>query len=205
MNQVTNSTPIIQELNICHKVINERIFNNELKETMITFFTDGKDRKTLGHYTTQKVWNDNHREMVIKGLAWNGDSDRILETITHEMVHQYCLEHDIHDVETNGRHNKKFKEMAEKFGLIVLKPTNKNYGYNTGGLKPEVLEKLKNSEINIELLANFRNTFVPVEKDKKEKKSYKYICENCDIKFTITKQVNITCNDCETPFTQLEK
>ena len=41
-------------------------------------------------------------------------------TLMHEMVHYYCQLNGIADVSQNGRyHNKKFKEEAEKRGLVI--------------------------------------------------------------------------------------
>lgn len=199
-----NSTEIIKELNNCYKIINERLFNNKLSDIMITFYTDGKDNRTLGHFTKQKVWNNNIHELVIKGLQWNGKAYDILGTLIHEMVHFYCALNNIKDVESNGRHNKLFKENAEKFGLIVFKPINKNIGYTTN-LKENVFQDLKTTGINIEILEKYKNNLIFPEKVKSNKISYKYMCLNCDIKFTLSKDLKLNCGECNTAFDITEK
>lgn len=72
----------------------------------------------VGHKT---VTNGFHEIMVSgENLARGGKA--VFGTVAHEASHAYNILSGIRDVDTNGRHNKKFKETAEHlFGLEITK------------------------------------------------------------------------------------
>jgi len=115
------------------------------------------------------------------------------------MIHKLANQRNIKDVEKNGRHNKKFKELALSFGLKVTDPISKNVGYGTD-LELKEYEKLDLSKINVNLLENFKETYFPVKKETLKKETYKYFCPNDLYKFTLSKKLSIKCNDCGKDF-----
>jgi len=78
-----------------------------------------------GHTTVRKVWTDtatgtDSYEVALAAEYINRPTAEVFGTLLHEMAHAYNLANGIVDCDTNGRHNKKFKETAEeKFGLII--------------------------------------------------------------------------------------
>lgn len=88
---------------------------------------------TYGHCTVNKVWRrkeDNTYEMNIAAEVLDQNIEEIIDTLLHEMVHLYCRENGIQEVSRGGKyHNGKFKELAEKCGLLCVKAGQ--YGWNT--------------------------------------------------------------------------
>ncbi|ATZ17219.1 hypothetical protein ELUMI_v1c04950 [Williamsoniiplasma luminosum] len=158
-NKLIDSTNLIKTFNDLHAYLNEKHFKNKLGKAVITIVSNPKNKRVFGHYTNHPVWNEKYHEIVLHGLVFNGNPAKVTATLFHEMIHQYCSENNIHDVESNGRHNKNFKKHAEEFGLTVLKPNNKNIGYKT-----ELDEKLwndisTNSNIDFKVLEDYINSF----------------------------------------------
>ena len=72
----------------------------------------------------------------------------------HEMTHLKCFQEEIKDVSVDGYHNKKFKEVAESFGLVVEK--SKYYGYSQTKLGDGVKESLKILQIDTSVFTTTR-------------------------------------------------
>lgn len=84
-----------------------------------------------GHYAKER-WNCNGIKM--HEIALNPDVfisvEQIIVTMIHELVHVYCDQNDIKDTSRGcSYHNKRFKEIAESFGLECV--PDKKIGYRT--------------------------------------------------------------------------
>jgi hypothetical protein len=78
----------------------------------------------LGHITTMPAWEstegEGFLELLITGQGLTRGGRAVFGTLAHEMAHAYNIARGIKDTDTNGRHNKKFKETAERvFGLEI--------------------------------------------------------------------------------------
>ena len=59
-------------------------------------------------------------EVLLSGESLKRGAVPTFGTIVHELAHAYCHANDIQDTSNRGRyHNKKFKEVAEEFGLLI--------------------------------------------------------------------------------------
>ena len=121
--------------------------------------------------------------------------DQIVSTLIHETVHATNHLASVNDC-TNNTHNKKFKELAEQFGLIVEKGSA-SQGWAITTMSPELQEwvntELKPNADAFTLLAN-----VKPPKEKKPSKMVKWECD-CTIVRCAT-ALNATCEECEQPF-----
>lgn len=101
--------------------LNERYFDNELTEPIITI---APSKSSYGHCSVSEIWSKATGETVREINIASGTLDRPIEetvaTLLHEMVHLYNLEHNIQDCSRGGTyHNKKFKEAAEQRDLKI--------------------------------------------------------------------------------------
>ena len=86
--------------------------------------TVARDEKKYGHITTMPAWESNEGEgfleLMITGEGLKRGGRAVFGTLAHEMAHAYNIARNVKDTDTNGRHNKKFKETAERvYGLEI--------------------------------------------------------------------------------------
>ena len=77
-----------------------------------------------GHITTAPAWSTNNgetfHEIVLTGEGLQRGGRATAGTLLHEMAHAVNIAKGVKDVDSNGRHNKKFKDTAEsQFGLTI--------------------------------------------------------------------------------------
>lgn len=115
--------PLLAELERYHGWANARFFAGTLsRRALITIASRGR-RRALGWYGHAR-WRTSEEvarhEIVLAAEHANRAPEEILETVHHEMVHQYNAERSIRDTDASGRrHNRRFKEAAELAGLVV--------------------------------------------------------------------------------------
>lgn len=201
MNVVANA---LDELYRCFNILNRDKFDGTLIEPVITIQAK---RGTYGHFTLDKVWKnveDNEEngasfyEINLNPCYFDERGTvGIVTTLLHEMVHYRNRVNDIKDC--SGRvHNKKFKTVAEKCGLIVEKKDSIGYGYTypSDELK-EYIENIvcpKESAFKFfragEVKENGR------EKKKRNKSMFKYTCDWCGQTARAKKDALLSCGAC---------
>ncbi|WP_338973058.1 SprT-like domain-containing protein [Spiroplasma endosymbiont of Panorpa germanica] len=197
---------VLNEIYLAHDYLNNIFFNNELQKIQITITSNNKKSRkntTLGYFNPKKTWEGDFNEIVLLDSVFTGDENDVFQTLAHEMVHQYCFENNIKDCESNGRHNKNFKNFAEQIGLTVNKPKSKNSGYTTS-LNSHLKDVFKKMPLNHQVIRDFvgiRN-FKNTQKDEIENRefkqlSYKYLCQGCEISFRSKIDMDLSCNKCE--------
>jgi hypothetical protein len=77
-----------------------------------------------GHITTAPAWSTNSgetfHEIVLTGEGLKRGGRATAGTLLHEMAHAVNIAKGVKDVDSNGRHNKRFKATAEEvFGLTI--------------------------------------------------------------------------------------
>lgn len=121
------------------EILNKEYFNGELPPIVISIMSSPR---TNGHFTINKEWrveDERFNEINISAEHMDRPIENIMGTLMHEMVHYYCQLNGIADVSQNGRyHNRKFKEEAEKRGLII------SQGKYIGWSKTEPTGEFKN-------------------------------------------------------------
>ena len=132
------------------------------------------------------------------------------------MVHIYCLMNNIQDTSRGTTyHNKRFKEQAEKVGLII--EYDKKIGWSitspSKSLRDYIIDQgwsdiLMNRGITRKDLTGARPTSpddADEESPKKPSSTRKYICQCCGMSVRATKDVRIKCMDCDEQMIKEEK
>lgn len=210
-----NKATLIENINnieILFDILNKHFFNDELERPILTLNPGSTSRNkgrtvTLGWCSTKRIWidknnNKSYFEITICPEFIDRSLEDICATLLHEMTHLYNINHNVKDVSRNGYfHNKRFKDEAEKHGLIISKVDG--IGWSQTNLTDDA--KLFISGINIKMKTIVRKSLYSMSatedddesKETKKKKSIKYVCCKCGISVRATKQVNIRCDDCD--------
>lgn len=132
MKETTKMSRAVGQLEKMYNTLNADFYGGALPVPILTVQSKPG---TWGHCTIGKVWkrkDGDTYEMNIAAEVLDQDIEEILDTLLHEMVHLYCRENGIKEVSRGGKyHNGKFKELAEKCGLMCVKAGQ--YGWNTIG------------------------------------------------------------------------
>lgn len=154
-----------------------------------------------GHFYSGEVWKDTQRKTSSYEISIGAESLKrpiadVIATLIHEMVHYYCYLNGIQDTSRNGTyHNSRFKEEAEKRGLII--EYDKKIGHSITSPSSE-LKKFCTARHWRNKLTLYRDTEMPDDtpKQKKPSSTRKYVCPCCGQSIRATKTVNIICGDC---------
>ena len=135
----------------------------------------------------QPLWSTKEGEPLIEltlvAEHMNRTTVDICETVIHECVHLAAIARNIKDTSKSGRHNRRFKELAEQFGLVVEgldiegKPINKAIGYGNTALGPECTKWLAlQFQPDEAAFDTFRNVLVKPKKPPMPR----FDCQQCD-------------------------
>jgi len=204
----------IDELQRNFKKLNDIYFNSQLEKPVITILTDNKGG-AYGWISLHKVWSSKDkkyfREINLCAEYLNRPIEFVITTLLHEMCHLYNIQNNIQDCSRAGTyHNSKFKEIAEKCGLIVEK--SDTYGYCITKPSDELIEYVKENCrtgcFKLERMKTYRDGTPKTTKtgtDGKEKTTSrtkqsmrKYHCPKCGLIIRASKDITgkLLCVDC---------
>lgn len=214
-----------ETLEYAFEVLNNVYFDGDLPPVVISIMSSPR---TNGHFTLGKVWraeSDHLNEINVSAEHLDRPIENICATLLHEMVHYHSHINKIADVSQNGRyHNKRFKEEAEKRGLIISYA--KYIGYSVTEPSKEFIEVIKSYHIEKPIdinrdgekyiglsgmggmngIGGKDGTEGGIELPKKPKCSTrKYQCPCCGNSFRATKDINVLCLDCNVQYEKVEK
>lgn len=196
-------TKSIVELNKIFNLLNKDYFEGKLIEPIILIQTKVK-KHTLGTCSIHPIWeqknnkNDKRYEITLSGAYLNRTLEEIVTTLLHEMIHLHCSLNGIKDTSNNFvYHNKKFKEEAEKHGLLIEK--GKTVGWSYSKPNEKTIGLIKTYKIDDKAFNYWRNVPI-IDKPKTKTKLNKYECPNCLIKISSSKILNIICGHCNKKF-----
>lgn len=187
----------ISELHKIFHFLNDKVFQNELPLPTVTIQSRGK-RNALGWCSQNPIWlnkeeTDKRHEINICAENANMKVIDILEIMLHEMCHYYA---DLHEIKTTSRggtfHNKKFKEIAEKFGLIVTK--TQKYGYADTKLSNDMMQLAQDNKFDQEAFQLYRINDEGLIS--KKRGSIKHTCPDCNAVARSTKEMVLICGKC---------
>lgn len=199
-----NMEIIVGEIRRLFNEFNHEYYNGELKEPMIVIQSNGAKKTTQGWCTTNKIWSgpntdDKEYELTICSEFLSLNFYDTCDTVAHEMVHLYNLMHNVKDVNSNGKtHNKKYKEEAERRGLIVEKDFR--LGFAKTSLSDDAKKFVDSLNLNREAFKWKRILIEKPKKTKEPKPTFKYICPSCNSKFTSKKEIRAICSECDEEF-----
>ena len=194
-----------------YKIINKVYFNDELPMAMITLQSSPH---CFAYITTKKMWTDDENKYYEINISteylWR-ETGALLASLTHEMVHLYNIQMGVADTSRFGvYHNKKFKDEAEKRGLLISY-VDKTIGYSGTAPSDEFLDKmmeygLLGAEINHFRMSPQHTDPSSTSKPKKKSSTRKYVCSNpsCTVTVRATRDVNIICADCNMPMIKVD-
>jgi hypothetical protein len=208
----------IGELHKLFDIINKDKFDGKLIEPVITVSREkSKSKKKIifGWCTLLPIWTKvkdgketQHHEINMTIDYIDRPLREVLGTFVHELVHLYNTQNNISDCSRKQYHNEKFKDVAEKLGLVVEKSDT---GWSQTSVSDELWKYLE--ELNEKELINFDNLTIKktvgAEKQRKpvnRKPIYKYKCPECgrEIKSKFD-DLQVHCNDCDEDFEIIEK
>lgn len=189
-------------------VLNEKYFDGVLSPVVITIQSSPK---TYGHYTAYNAWSENSegfREINISAENLARPIENIIATLIHEMVHHFCAMSGIQDVSRGGTyHNKKFKQEAEKRGLII--EYSPRIGFSITEPSPELIEFVISQGWEcVDLSRVGTPDFISIgggSSGRKTSSTRKYMCPECGCSVRATKIVNVGCLDCGIPMELVER
>lgn len=188
-------------------VLNQRYFESTLSRPAITIQSSPRAH---GHFTPYDAWDDSG--LKLKEINLGAESlyrpvVNVIATLMHEMVHYYCHTQGIKDTSRgNTYHNKRFKEEAEKRGLMIFSAPC--IGYSVTQPSPELAELVRDMGWD-DRLKLYRSRSLEkastgkgnvgsdsTEPTKKKSSTRKYLCPRCGLSIRATKVVRIACMDC---------
>ncbi|MBQ9970252.1 MAG: SprT-like domain-containing protein [Oscillospiraceae bacterium] len=210
MKQLTSYNRVAGYLNKIFDLLNEEFFENELSRPTITIQSTPR---AYGHFSLREdTWVSKlggTHEINIGAGTLSRPIEEVVSTLLHEMVHYYNYERGVQDCSRgNTYHNRKFKEEAERRGLIV--EHSDKYGWSHTSPSDLLLDFVLENDLS-DILIN-RNEFsgfqmggtgthsgTSITPTAKKSSSRKYICPCCGTSIRATKKVNIGCLDCGVP------
>lgn len=197
-------TPMIKELESLFSKLNERYFDGKLETPVITIAPD--TCRAYGWFTTWRAWKETDNKDGEGYYEINITSDyldrtpvEIAATLLHEMVHLFNAMKNINDCSRGGKyHNVKFKEAAESHGLLVEKDSR--YGWSQTIPTEETKAYLKSLNLQFTL---YRPTPKKGQRVRKKSSTRKYVCPVCGTIIRATKEVHVTCSDCDVEFEEV--
>lgn len=211
--QITIYTAI-DELQRTFKKLNDIYFGGKLEKPVITILTDSVGG-AYGWISVHKAWsskdNQYYREINLCAEYLNRPAELVITTLLHEMCHLWNIQQNIQDCSRSGTyHNGKFKEAAEKCGLIVER--SDKYGYCITKPSQELIEFVKKEVragcFKLERMKTYRDSTpktTTTGEDGKEKtisrtkqSMRKYACPKCKLIVRASKDVTekLLCIDC---------
>jgi predicted SprT family Zn-dependent metalloprotease len=189
----------LDELYRIFGILNTKYYDAKLPEPVITIQRSNRGG-ALGWFTLNKVWASKDpepeafHEINVSAEHLSGDVYDIVETLQHEMVHYANHINEIKDC-TNQVHNKKFKALAEKVGLICERSKKYGWGYTSvsddfRGFIDSVVKP------NAAAFSHFRKPVVTPPKETK-KTIFKYTCPQCDLEVKAKADKDIVCGACQ--------
>lgn len=194
-------TPTLENIESLFSNFNEHFYNNKLHHALLTISPDST-KGSYGWCTTYEAWKfknseNGYFEINICAEYLNRPFEEVCATLLHEMAHLYNLQNDIKDTSRGGTyHNKKFKDTAEKHGLVI--EHNPKYGWTLTTLNEHAREYV--NSLSNTVLTLYREVPEKAETVKSRQSTQKYVCPECGCIIRATKIVNILCADCNIKF-----
>lgn len=202
--------PIYLAINKCIAILNERVFDNKLKNLVFLIQSEKATKKNTYGTFCENIWKiDNNDYCEISLSAENlqlENPNELLITLVHEMLHYDNYLKGIKDTTRDGRfHNNHFKISGNNIGLI-FKDKDPKKGWSEANPDDFLLEIFKNciNSSDLDKLLKDAKRVKPIIK--KISKNYsKYECINCQIMARAKKDVKLICGSCMKPMLCINK
>lgn len=210
MKELVKTSRVTGYIEKMYRQLNIDYFDGKLVEPIITVMDT---KGSYGHVTCSKIWkvkNIERYELNIAAGTLSRPIESVVSTLLHEMVHIYCLMNNIQDTSRGTTyHNKRFKEQAEKVGLVI--DYDKRIGWSITTPSEPLIEYIitqgwseilmnRGGQIHVTPVSGGSTSPDQNEKDppKKPSSTRKYICPRCSTSVRATRTVAIKCIPCDT-------
>jgi hypothetical protein len=167
----------------------------------------------FGHITTAPAWatdsGDGFHEIVLTGEGLRRGGRDTAGTLLHEMAHAVNIAKGVKDCDTNGRHNKHFKNTAEGvFGLTITEDGSR--GWSGTEVTDECAEMWGDMIARLDKAISLVSCVLKTEgKEKKRNKNLLVGICSCDEPQKIRASAKVfmggvTCDECEQHFVAQE-
>ena len=209
MKELTSYNRVAGYLNKVFDLLNAEYFENALSRPTITIQSTPK---AYGHFSLNSdTWVSKlggTHEINIGAGTLARPIENVVATLLHEMVHYFNHINGVQDCSrSNTYHNKRFKEAAEKRGLIITH--SDKYGWSHTEPSDELLEFVLNYGLTDILINRNEQTAFRVggtgthsggvsgvQPPPRTSSTRKYICPCCKMSVRATRTVRIACMDC---------
>ena len=207
---------ITKYLEMMAVALNDRFFAGELPMDKVAI-TVQSSPSSYAHITVVPVWenqSDCFYEINLSAEHLSRPCPELCSSIIHEFCHFWGL---LNSVKTTSRgqyyHNARFKEIAEKHGVII--GYDPKIGYSPTSPSMELFEFVQDLQRSNSILirkgvsagAAGGKDGADGEGGEKKKKSNqrKYQCPNCKCSCRATKPIRIKCLDCDEEMVEVKK
>lgn len=219
MKQITDVARSSVALKKIYNAINNHYFAGTLPQVQITI---QKDNRAYGYITCGSTWTNKEtgelfQEINISASYLYRPIENTVATLIHECCHLYAMQNGIKDTSNNGvYHNKKFKEIAENIGHLEIKqaktigwsvtyPTMDTIQFCIDNSFPEFFVFRRDCfSLSTPPSGNDDNDNSTSSDNCKKSSTRKYQCPKCGNSFRATKDINVICGDCSTPFIKVK-
>ena len=189
---------VIGQLEELFQIFNTKFFEGKLETPVIAVNADHTGG-AFGWFTCYRAWvkegSDGFYEINVTAEYLNRPLHEVCATLLHEMVHLGNFMDGVKDVSRGATyHNKKFKTTAEAHGLII--EHTEKYGWTKTSLQDftkDFIDSLQLSPFAI----HRQKQLVAQKTGGKKSSSRKYVCPICGTSIRATKEVRISCIDCD--------
>ena len=148
---------LTKELYRAFNVFNKTFANGTLTTPIITL--QPSEGKNAYGWFGAKFWVDARTKKGVSEINLSAEylargCNGLLETLLHEMAHLKNAEAGIRDCTSGQYHNKRFKEAAEEFGLVVTRIKGK--GYARTALGEAAIDAIKDLNPREQLFTAFK-------------------------------------------------
>lgn len=215
--QLNNVQRVQQYLKKIFRLLNEQIFDNELEDVQIVL---SNSSRCYGYYTLNKsTWIGNscgqefhHHEIGVSAqfLSSEGrDITSLVATLAHECCHALGEQQGIRTCSRNNvYHNRRFRDIAEKHGLIVEHSPQHGYSHTSCGER--LLQFCIDNDLQDIRINRCSDYYIPLGAGSspssggstattaRRPSSYKLLCPSCACTVRATKLgVRLMCISCD--------
>lgn len=218
MKQTVKTSRTAGYLEKMFRALNDRYFGGQLEEPIITIQSTPR---AYGHVTIGKSWRrgqESRHELNLGAGSLGRPIEEVTATLLHECVHLWNIREGIQDCSRGGQyHNKRFRDAAEARDLKIS--FDKRIGWSITEPTPALCDFIiEQGWTDIDMArvewgftprggpgAGSAGTGTVPPTGRPTTNSRKYVCPSCGLIIRATKEVRVSCMDCQEQMVWVQK